>query len=100
MIRSNKFANPFYILLVVAGITFVLTAAAYCVMLVRENRSAVAPLSEASAVHPLMEWMGRHGDTALTVELAVLALGTVGAISTDNFWQRRRAARDKRDHAI
>ena len=33
--------------------------------------------------HPLFQWLRVHGDTALLIELAVLAVLTVGAIATD-----------------
>ena len=36
-----------------------------------------------------MTWMHQHGNRALMIELALLAVCTVGAIATDNYWQRR-----------
>jgi hypothetical protein len=51
----------------------------------------------AAAPHPLMAWMSRHGNTALIVELSMLAVFTVGAIGTDDYWQRREAANRKRE---
>jgi hypothetical protein len=39
-----------------------------------------------------MEWMREHGEMALVAELALLGIGTVGAIGTDDFWQRRTRA--------
>jgi hypothetical protein len=90
MQRSRKFANPFYGLLLIAGITFVLTATAFCVMVCREARLGTASVVAAPSVdHPLLAWMSRHGEAALTIELSVLALCTFGAIATDDFWQRR-----------
>jgi hypothetical protein len=86
---SKKSANPFYALLLVVGVAFVITAAAYGVMAVRESRSAVVTPGQVVATHPLMQWMRRHGNTALLVELAALGAFTVGAIATDDFWQRR-----------
>lgn len=91
MQRSNKFWNPFYGLLLAAGIMFAVTATAYGVMAFRD-RQAQSPVAESetqSAEHPLMSWMRRNGETALSIELFVLALGTVGAIATDDYWQRR-----------
>jgi hypothetical protein len=93
--RSNKFANPFYGLLLVAGVLFVVTAAAYGVMYVREIHGP--PTVEA---HPLMVWLEQHGDAALLVELAVLAVGTFGAIGTDDYWQRRTRGREKEKAAF
>jgi hypothetical protein len=95
MPRSLKSKNPFYALLVVAGIAFVLTATAYCVMAFRDVRPVAAAheRDEPAADHPLDTWMRKNGDTALLAELAFLALFTVGAITTDDFWQRRASHR-------
>ncbi len=88
---SKKSANPFYALLVLVGLTFVVTAAAYGVMAVRESRAAAT--GEPVAEHPLMRWMHEHGNTALLTELALLGVCTFGAIGTDEFWQRRTTRR-------
>ncbi|HEX2473377.1 MAG TPA: hypothetical protein VHK01_01450 [Lacipirellulaceae bacterium] len=95
MPRSNKFANPFYALLLAAGIAFALTATAYGVMAFREARPA--PLdaavihADATVEHPLMAWMSDHGEAALLTELGFLAVFVFGAIGTDDYWQRRLA---------
>jgi hypothetical protein len=94
--RSNKFANPFYGLLLVAGLVFAVTSAAYCVMVVRESRAAAAlSASDAPPAHALIVWISRHGDAALFGELAMLAVCTVAAIGTDSYWQRRAASQRK-----
>jgi hypothetical protein len=95
--RSEKFANPFYGLLLAAGIAFALTALSYGVMAFRDARPAAAegPAAAQQADHPLMALMRRHGDTALIVELSLLAVFTFAAIGTDDFWQRRAAERKK-----
>lgn len=90
---SRKSANPFYALLVAAGLAFVVTAAAYGVMATRESRAAV--MGEPLASHPLMTWMHDHGDAALLIELAVLGVATFCAIGTDNYWQRRSDPRSR-----
>jgi hypothetical protein len=93
MRRSHKFANPFYSLLLIAGIAFALTATAYGVMAFREARPApidAAAGSEDTTEHPLMAWMSQHGETALLTELGFLAVFVFGAIGTDDYWQRRR----------
>jgi hypothetical protein len=97
MRRSNKFANPFYSLLLVAGIAFAITATAYGVMAFREARPApldeTAVTAEKAIEHPLMAWMSRHGEAALLTELGFLAVFVFGAIGTDDYWQRRDAKR-------
>jgi hypothetical protein len=96
--RSNKFVNPFYSLLLVVGISFALTATTYGVMAFREARPEAIEVEQAEwlAPHPLMAWMSRHGEAALISELIFLAIFTVGAIGTDDYWQRRDAAQRKR----
>jgi hypothetical protein len=93
MKRSDKFANPFYALLLVAGIAFALTATAYGVMAFRDRGAGLAIAIETKATagpeHPLMTWMSRHGEPALMTELALLAVCTFAAIGTDDYWQRR-----------
>jgi hypothetical protein len=96
MRRSSKFANPFYSLLLVAGIAFALTATAYGVMAFREARprptdAMDADATEITAEHPLMAWMSNHGEAALLTELGFLAVFVFGAIGTDSYWQRRIA---------
>lgn len=91
MRRSKKSANPFYALLVLVGLSFVVTAAAYGVMATREVRAAVT--GQSVAEHPVMHWMREHGNTALLSELALLGVCTFGAIGTDDFWQRRASKR-------
>jgi hypothetical protein len=91
--RSEKFANPFYGLLVVTGLVFALTAVCYGVMAFREARPVAAGQVQAAPNHPLMQWMSRHGEMALMAELGFLAVFTFAAIGTDGFWQRRNAER-------
>ena len=85
---SKKSANPFYALLVVVGIVFVVTAAAYGVMATREAHGTAT--NEPVAEHALMQWISLHGNTALLSEVALLGVFTIAAIATDDYWQRRR----------
>jgi predicted MFS family arabinose efflux permease len=89
----KKSANPFYALLIVFGLAFVVTAAAYGVMATREARAVAT--GKPATEHALMRWMHEHGNTALLTELALLGVCTFGAIGTDEFWQRRAAAHAK-----
>jgi hypothetical protein len=95
--RNQKFANPFYGLLLVAGIAFALTATAYVVFAFRDARGpATANIEQQPGEerHPLMVWLNQHGETALMTELGLLAAFTVAAIATDDYWQRRNTASD------
>jgi len=97
--RNQKFANPFYGLLLVAGIAFALTATAYVVLAYRDARQPAAANVELQAredPHPLLAWMSHHGETALITELGLLAVFTFAAIATDDYWQRRTPASDTR----
>lgn len=81
---SRKAVNPFYVLLILAGIAFVLTACTYAVVMVR----GLNPASVDEPSHGLIAFMDRRGMTLMLVELAVLAVGTFGAIGTENYWSR------------
>jgi hypothetical protein len=93
MPRSFKSKNPFYALLVIVGLAFALTATAYCVMAFRDVRLPAATEKATPASHPLIAWMHRNGEAALLTELTLLGVFVVGAIGTDNYWQRRATNR-------
>jgi hypothetical protein len=88
--KPAKYTNPFYVILVVAGIAFCITACAFGVMTVR----GLSPdrVGEVDSVHPLVTAIDRYGVTALMIELGVLGVCTVAAIATDEFWERRGGA--------
>lgn len=99
MRRSRKSANPFYVLLIISGLSFALTATAYVVMAFREAHSRDELVSRAATAladrdeHPLMQWMRHYGNTALLTELGLLAMCTFAAIGSDSYWQRRADVR-------
>lgn len=73
--------NPFYVILGVVGFLFTITAAAYCVTVLRGIRPET---SGTRGEHP-MEWLfDQYGTTMLTGEIIVLAIATVGAIWLDH----------------
>ena len=82
---KKKWKNPFYTLLIPVGLVFVLTGFAYSYMSF-QTVNAGADGSVVHADHALFQFLNRHGDMAMLVELAVLALLTVGAIATDDWW--------------
>lgn len=94
MAKKKELINPFYVLLVVAGIVFAVTACAYGVMAFHAVRSASSSVDPATA-NRFLSFMSEHGDILLGGELLVLAVATVGAIGTDRYWsewQTRRHA--------
>jgi hypothetical protein len=95
-------ANPFYVLLVVAGIVFLVTACAYGLMAVRASRPMNArtvgardstnrpPDPQAGGQHALMTFLDRHGAEMLTWELIFLGCTTAAAMALDQRRSRRR----------
>jgi hypothetical protein len=77
--------NPFYVLLVIVGIAFAITACAYGVMMFTELHGSAPAVGRGA----LVKFMKAHGAMLLIGELLVLAVATTGAIATDRFWQRR-----------
>jgi hypothetical protein len=82
---SKQPINPFYAALLPAGVAFGLTACAFVVLTVRGSDP------QHAAESGLIALLARHGLTILMTELAVLAILTVAAITTDDFWVRRCA---------
>ena len=95
-------ANPFYVLLVVAGIIFFVTATAYGVMTVKglypdEQIPDVQSQGHALNENGLMVWMDENGFQLLMVELVALAVFTFAAIGTDNYWSKKKTASPRTD---
>lgn len=85
--HTKRGFNPFYVLLIVAGIAFSITAFAYFVMALQGAQGRGGAASPAGAA--LLEFLDDYGAIAMAAELALLAVATVGAISTDRYWIRR-----------
>lgn len=85
--------NPFSVLLGIVGVVFTLTAACYCVSVLR----GVRPETSRATPHPLELAIDRWGTTALVVELALLAVATFGSIAFDELGSRE--IRRRRDGA-
>src|SRR4051812_29598095 len=62
--------NPFYLLVVLAGVAFVVTACAQAATDLKQLRPG-AP-AESPAAIALIAWLQAHGTRALAIELAVL----------------------------
>lgn len=91
---AKKTFNPFYVLLIPAGLVFAVTAFAYGYMAFQAV-NAIRAEAGAHAGHPLFQWLRAHGDAALLIELALLAVLTVAAIATDKIWDR--AAQERQE---
>ena len=74
--------NPFYVLSLVVGVVFLITASAYGVMAFRGAQDALPADDEASLSSFLSKW----GVTLFLIELGLLMASTVAAIATDDYW--------------
>lgn len=86
--KTKQPFNPFYALLLVAGILFAVSACAYGVMAftaVKNGRIVEGP----SSSQRLLVFLDDHGGKLLTGELLVLAIATVGVM----YWDQRAAGR-------
>jgi len=84
--------NPFYIVLGIVGFLFTITAASYCMSVLRGIRPEP---TAAQRNHPLEQLMDRHGTSLLAGQLIVLAIATVGAVAVDHFaGERQRRERE------
>ena len=84
--------NPFYVLLLLAGAGFLITAVAYGFMAFQQLHLARA-FAAQQASHPLVIWLREYGNEALLIELTVLIVCTIAAMATDGFWEARAASR-------
>ena len=78
---KKKPKNPFYILLMIVGTAFALTACAYGVMTVRMGQAVPSSAGDA--------FFDTYGLWIMGVELTLLTLLTFAAIGTDDYWTRR-----------
>lgn len=93
----KKPVNPFYVLLVLVGAAFAVTACAYGITAMRELRPMRAAAEAPPQSTSLTDFMAKHGEALLVGELLLLAVTVVGAISTDGYWMRRGQATATRE---
>jgi hypothetical protein len=96
MAKAREPVNPFYVLLVLLGIVFLVTACAYGVMAYRAISPALARQNE---VHPLTEFLDKYGMVLLAGELVLLALASFAAMALDRWRELRRPTNDASDRA-
>jgi hypothetical protein len=87
--------NPFYVVLVAAGIAFFVTASAYGMMAFRADRRGRSLYTSAADDgprvaspdnSPLLSFLERRGGWLMAGELAVLAIASLAAMGTDRFF--------------
>ena len=83
MPKPQSVTNPFYLLLLAAGVIFAVTCCAYGVMVVQ----ALKPLPMSS---PLLVWLQQHGTLMLAIEIGVLAVLMVAAFATDGYFNKEK----------
>ena len=88
MSKPKSGTNPFYVLLVIVGMVFVIHVFAYSLMTYQTTQPTAATAGLHTG-HPLWQFLDTYGDRMLWIELAALAMLTIGAIGTDTFWSRR-----------
>jgi hypothetical protein len=91
---EKKRRNPFYLLLAPVGVAFVVTAFAYGYMAFQQV-NAVRTEAAMHESHPLFQWLRSYGDYAMLIELAILAVVTVGAIATEDIWNPPKTRRSE-----
>jgi hypothetical protein len=89
MPKSKEPINPFYVLSMLFGGAFTVTACAFGLLMLRSTRSGSAGVIE----HPLLILMQQHGMAILAIKLLLLAIVAVGAITLDHLRGRREIAR-------
>lgn len=92
MAKLKEPSNPFFVLLLMVGLLFFVTATAYFVMTLRADRFGRGA-QQGQPGNALMQFMDEHGGQLLTGELLVLGAFTFGAMATDGYWSRRCANR-------
>jgi hypothetical protein len=93
--RREIFANPFFAVLLVTSIVFVVTVLGYLVspsVLVPDAAKASsisedAPKSSASIA--VAEWLDRNAPKALAIEIVVMLATGVLAMATDSWFSER-----------
>ena len=94
MTNQPKYFNPFFALLLVVGVAFVVSSCAYGVMTIKFMNPG-GPVEQAQVQISFLEFLNRHGFTVLMIELALLTVCTFGAIMTDDFWKERSERKRK-----
>ena len=87
MAKAREPVNPFYVLLVLLGIVFLVTACAYGVMAYRALSPVVARQAQP---HPLTEFLDDHGVELMGGEIALLAAASFAAMGLDRWRDLRR----------
>ena len=94
MKNRTKSSDWGYLLIVIAGFLFVITAISYMMLMMRQQEIGPEGTS-AVANHPLLLFLDQYGLGLLVGELIVLAVVTIGVIWRDDLRRRRGPAKSK-----
>ena len=89
MTDEKKGTNPFYAIVVLAGIVFTITVCAYGLLMVRSMNPSAPGAEQESG---LLFFLDQHGFKVLLIELGVLGVASFAAMATDDFWTRKKSA--------
>ena len=93
MSRANKDWNPFYFLLVLVGILFVMTALGYVTSMIR-MQSRLSDRSRTGPQSPAMRFLAQYGESVLLGEAAALGGLAILAMSLDR-WRSRQPTKSE-----
>lgn len=85
MAKKQARTNPFYVLLVIFGVIFCITASAYGIMALKSFSPAGAQDNSESGVQ-LMRFLNDWGMWLMMGELVLLGISTFAAMATDSYW--------------
>jgi hypothetical protein len=87
--KREVFANPFFVVLMIASVVFVLTVLAYLIgPSVLEPDPAKPPPTASSRA--MAEWVDRNAPWLLAVEIAIMVATGVLAMLTDRWFSPRK----------
>ena len=92
--NPKQFRNPFYVLLLIVGIVFLITACGYAVMAARGIDPTTSAATSSSGEW-LMDFMDLHGSTLMIVELGLLGVTAFAAMATDQYWMQRQTTQEE-----
>ena len=106
MAQRRRPIQPFYVLLIVTGLAFAITACGFGVMTFTDVQGPgiLGVTGDAAAgspgEHPLFRFLDQYGMQLLLIELALLAVATVGCIATDTWYERRQVLEDRQQGRV
>jgi hypothetical protein len=84
MAKKNDRTNPFYVLLVIFGVIFCITASAYGIMALKSFSPGTQANTDSGL--QLLKFLDQYGLYLMLAELALLGVCTFAAMATDSYW--------------